>query len=334
MHDTFDLWDGRGAPKGPSGREGLRRLYGEEPRVISDYRILPYGTSGGLAQIRLAERLSDNKEAVIRYPRKDILKSEQNPNGLLPEALQSIFLSEAFLLKEEIDHPNIVKCDGWFYDNDDTIYVITEKLDERIDEATVKNPSMENLYAAMKEMASALTHIEKKGIVHYDVKPDNILLDSKGASRLIDFNIYMAQGEKAPKYRGTHGFVPFQHTPYAHPARDKFGYGMTFTSLLLRMNEHTGTEVERLRDHLVIGRPYAFETLAKEGVPDSLITGVLARCIESVDKDTALAGNDLEEAVRQYGIEQGFENRVEDVSEAHENAIEEDRERDPKRLRA
>jgi serine/threonine protein kinase len=247
--------------------------------------------------------------------------------------VQSIFLSEAFLLKEELYHPNIVRCDGWFCDEEDSTYVVTERLHERVDEALVREPSLEKLYEVMKEMASALTHIENKGIVHYDVKPGNIMLDGAGDSRLIDFNMFMIKGEKAPKYRGTHGFTPFQHVPYAHPSRDKFGYGMTFTSILLRMNEHSSDETAKLRDHLVIGRPYAFETLAKEGVPDSLISGVLAKCVESVDEQTALAGYDLEEAVMKFGKEQGFESRIADVEEAMVQARAEDREKTARRLR-
>lgn len=334
MSDTFNLWGDKGIPTEPEGRERLKRRYDEEPRVISEYRILPYGTRGAFAEVRLVERLSDGKERIVRYPRKDILKSKDNPNGLPPKTVQSIFLSEAFLLKEELNHPNIVKCDGWFYDKEDSIYVVTERLDERVDEALVREPSLEKLYKVMKEMASALTHLESKGIVHYDVKPDNIMLDSAGDSRLIDFNIFMIQGEKSSKYRGTHGFTPFQYTPYAHPARDKFGYGMTFTSILLRMNKHSGEETKNMREHLVIGKPYAFETLAQEGVPDSLITGVLARCVESVDEETALAGDDLEKAVLKFGIEQGFEKTVDDVEEAMVLAKAEDRKRSAKRLRA
>lgn len=58
---------------------------------------------------------------------------------------------------------------------------------------TLRNYEPETVKRQMKEMLTqtceALEHVHEKGYVHRDVKPGNILVDSEGELRLIDFSI-------------------------------------------------------------------------------------------------------------------------------------------------
>ncbi|KAF9945913.1 hypothetical protein BGZ70_003493, partial [Mortierella alpina] len=71
------------------------------------------------------------------------------------------------------------------------------------------------------ELCSAITHLHSQGIVHRDIKPDNVLLDEKGHAHLTDFNIGCKLTPEKP-------FLTSQSGTVAYMAPEVFkgsGYG-------------------------------------------------------------------------------------------------------------
>lgn len=66
------------------------------------------------------------------------------------------------------------------------------------------------------ELCSALTHLHSQGIVHRDIKPDNVLLDEKGHAHLTDFNIGCKLTPEKP-------FLTSQSGTVAYMAPEVFG---------------------------------------------------------------------------------------------------------------
>lgn len=96
-----------------------------------------------------------------------------------------------------VDHPNIVKLFE-FYEDEESMYIITEYCQGgQLFEAMLRKKTFSENEASniMMQLLSAINHCHQRKIVHRDVKPENLLVDSiepdsgKFNIKIIDFGI-------------------------------------------------------------------------------------------------------------------------------------------------
>jgi serine/threonine-protein kinase len=123
-------------------------------------------------------------------------------------ALRERFLREA-RTAARLSHPNIVPIHAveesgglvWFV----MTYVPGETLGTRLRERGSLPPA--EVVRILRDVAWALSHAHAQGVVHRDVKPDNILLETGGRRALIaDFGIAAAM-EQDGEMAGTIGYL-------------------------------------------------------------------------------------------------------------------------------
>ncbi|KAJ3753905.1 kinase-like domain-containing protein [Lentinula raphanica] len=94
-------------------------------------------------------------------------------------------------LLEEIDHPFIVNLRYAFQDDENCFFVLDLMLggDLRFHLERLGSLQEDVVKFYMAQLSSAVEFLHQIGIMHRDIKPDNILLDERGNAHLTDFNI-------------------------------------------------------------------------------------------------------------------------------------------------
>ena len=145
---------------------------------------------GGMATVYLAKDLEHDRQVAIKVMRPQIAE---------------VMGAERFLREIEIagslEHPNILALLDSGSTDDLMYYVMPfiegESLGERIEREG--RMGIDSVLQITREVASALTYASGKGVIHRDIKPDNIMLNAEGHAVVMDFGIgkaLQAGGEK------------------------------------------------------------------------------------------------------------------------------------------
>lgn len=148
------------------------------------YQIKETIGGGGMANVYLAKDIILERDVAIKVLRLEYANDEEFIARFDREAHAATSLS----------HPNIVNI----YDvgeEDQILYMVMEYVDGMTLKEYILQRGPLEVYEAldiMKQITSAITHAHANGIVHRDIKPQNILMDAKGKVKVTDFGIAMA----------------------------------------------------------------------------------------------------------------------------------------------
>ena len=155
--------------------------------VVSErYKILKY-LGGGMSSVYLATDIILNREVVVKMIKADPVDKEKSVRRFQREVESTIQLS----------HPNIVNV----LDVDETEeyhILVTEVVHgPNLKEHILNNSPLdidEVISIAMMTLRG-IEHAHDRGIIHRDIKPQNILLDTNGRVKITDFGIAKALSE-------------------------------------------------------------------------------------------------------------------------------------------
>lgn len=161
----------------------------EPGEVIAEtYEVLGVCGQGGMAKVYVANQLKLDRKVAIKV---------LNPELSTDETFIQGFDREAKVLAE-LSHPNIITVFDRGY-HKGLYYVVMEYVDGVSLEEWIKDRKLkrEDWCRIVVSFAKGFDYIHRKGIVHMDVKPSNILMTSDGHIKIMDFGISQKiDGEK------------------------------------------------------------------------------------------------------------------------------------------
>jgi len=165
----------------PPTLDAVQRAVGER------YEVLSLAGVGGMGAVFQARHRTLGHIVAVKVLPPEVAASEMRRERFRREAR----------LGASLDHPNVVRV--YDFDTRDGItflimtFVRGDSLDQRL--RTSARPSTEQVLRIVREIGDALGYAHRRGIVHRDVKPANILLDEdSGRALLADFGIARVEG--------------------------------------------------------------------------------------------------------------------------------------------
>lgn len=172
--------DSLGGPTASPGSEtkSFSVQYGE--RLPGHYRFIQMIGKGGMGEVILAEDTRLNRKVAIKFLTSGVTKDTERLKRFRQEAKAA----------SALNHPNIVTVhdigEGGGHQYIVCEYVEGQTLSQLIEKGKVPLPEAAAIAA---EICSALVAAHESGIIHRDIKPDNVILTKAGGVKVLDFGL-------------------------------------------------------------------------------------------------------------------------------------------------
>ena len=260
------------------------------------YRIVRRLGSGGMAHVYYAEHVALGRPLVIKVLHAQLAKEEEMRERFRREAEAAAHLVHPFICPI-VDYGS----------TDDIVYLLMpffgggSLADRLVRERTVPANFAASTAA---QVACALDYAHRRGVVHRDIKPDNILFDDDGYAIVTDFGIATARRHGRLTGTGRAMGTPHYMSPEQAMGRmvdgrsDLYAVGVMLYEMLLGFPPFDGADSYSVGYKHVHEAPVAPEVVDSRTPP--ALAAVIMKCLAKSPDERFQRGIQVADALIAY----------------------------------
>jgi serine/threonine protein kinase len=226
--------------------------------TLGQYRLISPLGAGGMGEVWRAEDTRLLREVAIKILADHIAND--------PE-WKARFLREARTIAQ-LNHPNIATIYG-IEQEGEKVFIAMELIEGESLNSLMMRGRLEPREAVriVRQVSEALEEAHGKGIVHRDIKPDNVIVSKRGVAKVLDFGIAKQIGPAASKNTPalTQGGMIVGTPYYMSPEQalgkpldhrsDIFSLGVVFYEMLAGHRPFLGDTMTETMMHIIMTEP-------------------------------------------------------------------------------
>jgi serine/threonine protein kinase len=249
-------------------------------RMLGGYKITGTLASGQMGVVYRGEHPTARRPPVA-------IKAVHNQLQTYP-AIAARFFAESIVLARVV-HPNVVRFHDFGYDAAGSAYLVMELLEGETLSSRLARERRLDISVAIDiamQLTQGIAAAHEQGIVHRDIKPDNVFVCSDGRVKLLDFGVAKIEGQGPTQtlqgdLLGTAAYMAPEQGRSASESdarSDLYSFGCILFEMVCGVVPFPGSLVETLVAHQTAQRPPARALNAEVSDElDAIIDRLLAR---------------------------------------------------------
>ena len=247
-------------------------------KTISHYTILDKLGEGGMGVVYKAQDTKLDRTVALKFLPSHVSVNEEAKARFLQEAKAAAALN----------HPNICTIHG-IEEANGSVFIVMEYIDGGTLRGKIPFAKSDDAISVAIQIGEAMQEAHAKGIVHRDIKADNIMLTVKGQAKVMDFGLAKLKGSlkltRTSSTVGTLGYMApeqIQGGEVDHRS-DIFSFGVLLFEMLAGKLPFRGEHEAAMVYSIVNEEPQPIDQLLPDLSP--IVVNLIQRCLEKDPND-------------------------------------------------